>query len=113
MFGSLTDTVYAASVAVLNDHGYVEWPRPGTRMPLVAVGGGGVVALAGASSAYRIDVLRADFTDSLVICRQAPPFPLTETESPNQSWNSPSEAISFCSSTQCVPSYRNTYAESE
>ena len=78
--GSLTDTVYAASVAVLNDHGYVEWPRPGTRMPLVAVGGGGVVALAGASSAYRIDVLRADFTDSLVICRQAPPFPLTETE---------------------------------
>jgi len=77
---SVTDTAYAVGVAVLNDHGFVEWPRPGTRMPLAAVGPGGGVALGGASSAYRIDVLRADFTDSLVVCRQAPALPLTESE---------------------------------
>ena len=78
--GSLTDTVSAVSVNVLNDHGYVEWPRPGTRIPLIAVGPADAVALAGATSAYRIDVLRPDFTDSLVICRQAAALPLTETE---------------------------------
>jgi hypothetical protein len=77
---SITDTLYAVSVTMLNDHGFVEWPRPGTGMPLVADGPGGEVALAGASSAYRIDVLRADFTDSLVVCRQAPALPLTESE---------------------------------
>jgi len=77
---SVTDTLYAVSVTTLNDHDFVEWPRPGTGMPLVAVGPGSEVALAGASSAYRIDVLRADFTDSLVVCRQAPALPLTESE---------------------------------
>jgi hypothetical protein len=77
---AVTDTLYAVSVTTLNDHGFVEWPRPGTGMPLVAVGPGGTVALAGASSAYRIDVLRADFADSLVVCRQAPALPLTESE---------------------------------
>ena len=78
--GSSPDTLSAASVAVLNDHGFVEWPRPGTRIPLVAVGPGDAVALAGASSAYRIDILRADLTDSLVVCRRAAALPLTETE---------------------------------
>jgi len=78
---AFTDTLYAAAVTVLNDHGFVEWPRPGTRTPLVAVGPGGSVALAGASSDYRIDLLRPDFKDSLVVCRQAPALPLTESES--------------------------------
>ncbi len=78
--GSFTDTLYAASVTVLNDHGFVEWPRPGTTTPLIAAGPGGAVALAGATSDYRIDVLRSDFTDSLVVCRHAPALPLTESE---------------------------------
>lgn len=78
--GSFTDTLYAVSVTVLNDHGFVEWPRPGTTTPLIAAGPGGAVALAGASSDYRIDVLRSDFRDSLVVCRRAPALPLTESE---------------------------------
>ena len=37
--------------------------------------------------------------------------PLTETEFPNQAEDAASEAVSFCSSTQSVPLYLNTYAD--
>jgi hypothetical protein len=53
---------------------------PGFPQPVGAIGPRGVVAVAGDTEEYRIRILAADRSDSVVICRDAPALPLTRAE---------------------------------
>lgn len=56
------------------------WIAPGFPQPLVGVGPGGVVAVAGDTETYRVRILDSTGADSVVICREAEGLPLTRLE---------------------------------
>ncbi len=53
---------------------------PGFLRPLAAIGPGNVIALAGDTDKYRVRLLNSNRADSVLICRDVPAFPLTESE---------------------------------
>jgi hypothetical protein len=73
-------TLLVTRARVLGAERFTTWPLPGASRPLVAAGTSGSVAVAGEDARYRIRLLGTARTDSLVICRDAAPFPLSSAE---------------------------------
>lgn len=74
------ETLLAARVKVIGGERFTNWPVPGAPRPLMAAGPSRSMAVAGEDARYRIRLLGSARKDSLVICRDAAPFPLSPSE---------------------------------
>jgi hypothetical protein len=74
------ETLLVTRARVLGAERLTTWPLPGASRPLVAGGTSGSLAVAGEDTRYLIRLLGSARTDSLVICRDAAPFPLSSAE---------------------------------
>jgi hypothetical protein len=93
------ETLLVTRVKVLGGERYTNWPLPGASRPLVAAGPSGSVAVAGQDARYRIRLLGSARTDSLVICRDAAPFPL----SPSETGEAAPERTQFSEAVKAAP----------
>lgn len=89
------ETLLVTRGRVLGTERFKDWPLPGASRPLVAGGTSGSLAIAGEDARYRIRVLGPARIDSLVICRDAAPFPLSSAElgGTDSTWTGYAEAV--------------------
>ncbi|MEE9133141.1 MAG: hypothetical protein V3U13_06230 [Gemmatimonadota bacterium] len=74
------ETLLVTRTKVLGGERFTDWPLPGAPRPLMAAGASGSMAIAGQDARYRVRLLGSARKDSLVICRDAAPFPLSPGE---------------------------------
>jgi hypothetical protein len=89
------ESLLVTRVRVLGAERFTTWPLPGASRPLVSAGSSGAVAVAGEDARYLIRLLGSARIDSLVICRDAAPFPLSSAElgDTDPPWTAYAEAV--------------------
>ena len=77
---STPDTLVRAQIRTLSEGRFAGWSLPAWPRLIAAIGTDGAIAVNAAEPAYRITVLDSTGDPVRVICRQAPPQPVTDRE---------------------------------